>query len=302
MLVGRYPHKRPAGHQACRPPARAPEVGRITIALESDQVRAEQARDDLPPPGQLREDLITRERNVDEDPDAQVAALFPEHLGHQLKLIVIHPYGRADGCLLRRGPGESPVDPDIGIPPRPAELRRGDHVVIQRPQRGIAEPLVVVADLLSRQPHPDQVHAGDIKRAGPVACRARPADPRTVSLAHDGLQRADQPARAWPPLCAAARTLRPINGKPARDHHEAIITRGPRGVLSHRLGGLVRRRRRARALRPPAAPPCAASAPAPPVLSGRQISAIPARRGNRQLSPEAAERSRLPPAQLTTRQ
>lgn len=51
MLFGRYPHKRSAGHQACRSPTRPPKVGRISIALESEQVRAEQARNDLPPPG-----------------------------------------------------------------------------------------------------------------------------------------------------------------------------------------------------------------------------------------------------------
>src|ERR1700722_10628488 len=168
LLCGWYPHKRPAGNRACSPPARAAEVGRVTIALEPDQVRAEQACDDLSPPRQLREDLVTRERDVDEDPDAQVAALFAEHQGDKLELIVIYPNGRADGCLLGCSLGESPVDAYVGIPPWPAELRRGDHVVIQGPQGGVAESLVVVADLLSGQSDPDQVHAGDVERPGCV--------------------------------------------------------------------------------------------------------------------------------------
>jgi len=85
---------------------------------------------------------------MQEEADAQVAALLPQHLRDKLQLIVIYPHGRAGGRLLGRCPREAPVDPDVGIPPWPPELRRGDHIVIERPERAVAEALVVVADLI----------------------------------------------------------------------------------------------------------------------------------------------------------
>ena len=134
---------------------------------------------------------------------------------------------------------------------------------------------------------------------GAVACRAGPADPRAVSLAHDGLQRADQPARAWPPLCAAARTLRPIDGQPARDHDEVVIARGPRGVLSHRLGGQVQRLRLASA---PTARGFAMRSlgPGDPVLSTFKYQQPLRAAALAGCSPEAAERSRLPAGRAHT--
>ncbi len=239
---------------------------------------------------------------MDEDPNAQVAALLPEHLGHQLKLIVIHPHGRAGGRLLCCGPGESPVDPDVGIPPRPAKLRRGDHVVIQRPQRGIAEALVIVADLLSRQSHADQMQAGEIERAGRFASRAGPADPCTAGLAHDRFQGADQPTRTWPPVCIAARTLQLIDRESAGGHNKVIVACRPRGVQGQRLVGLVSGRRSA------LAPATSGSALRSlgiggPVISRLQMSATPMRRGTgphsrRWLPPYPS----VPSPQLTTRQ
>ena len=68
-----------------------------TGQLEADEVRAEQALEDLPAPGELLEQLGRRERDVQEEADPQVRAQLAEHLRHQLHLVVLHP----DGGVLR---------------------------------------------------------------------------------------------------------------------------------------------------------------------------------------------------------
>src|ERR1035438_1122092 len=81
------PDRRPPGGQAGGPAAGAQEVRRVGPALEAHQVRAEQALDHLPAPGELSEDLIPGERDVVEEADPDVAALRAEHLRDQLELI-----------------------------------------------------------------------------------------------------------------------------------------------------------------------------------------------------------------------
>jgi hypothetical protein len=124
------PHRGAAGHRAGRAAAGAQEVRGVVPPLEAEQVRAEQALDDLPPPWQLGEDLVARERGVREEADAQVAAPLPYHPRHQLKLVVVHPDRRARPGLVGRGAREAPVDSLVALPPAALEGGPGDHVVI----------------------------------------------------------------------------------------------------------------------------------------------------------------------------
>ena len=57
--------------------------------------RAQQALDDLRPPGQPHEQLDGRERNVQEEPDPHVGTQPAEQLRDELQLIVVHPDRRS---------------------------------------------------------------------------------------------------------------------------------------------------------------------------------------------------------------
>src|SRR6185437_8687400 len=76
-------------------PRQNQEVLRTAGQMESHQVRAEQAFDDLGPPGHLHEQLDRRERDVQKKTDRQIGPEFAQHFGDQLQLIVLHPDGRA---------------------------------------------------------------------------------------------------------------------------------------------------------------------------------------------------------------
>jgi len=103
------------------------------LPLETEHVRADQALDDLPAPRKLGKDLVTGERDVCKVTDAHVAAVLAQHPRNQLELVVVHPDGRAESCLLSRCPRETLVDLHVGLPPRTPEFRRYDDVVVKRP-------------------------------------------------------------------------------------------------------------------------------------------------------------------------
>ncbi len=227
------PHRGAPGGQARGAAAGPQEVRGVGPALEPQQVRAEQPLHHQPPPGQLGEDLIAGKGDVVEEPDADVAALLPQHPRDQLQLVVVHPDGRARRGVGRRGLREAPVDRDEGLPPPAVELRRRDDVVVERPQRRVAEALVEVPDLRLGQADPDQVQAIGLKRPRLGARIAGPADPRAAGLAHDGLEGGDQPAGTRPPDGLAARALDPVHRQPAGHYHEVAV----RGRLIARAPG-----------------------------------------------------------------
>ena len=216
------PHGRPLGVQADGPAAGPQEVGGVGPALEPQQVGAEQALCHLPPPRQLGEDLVAGERDVVEEADPDIAALLTQHPRHQLELVVVHPHGRPRRRLFRRGLREPAVNRHVGIPPAAVELGRRDDVVVQRPQRSVAEALVEVPDLGLGQAQPDQLQAVRLERPGARPRVAGPADPYAAGLAHHRLQRSDQPARAGSPRSTAVGVLNPVYRQPAGYHHEVV--------------------------------------------------------------------------------
>ena len=215
---------RPLGGQADGPAAGAQEVGGVGPALEAQQVGAEQALHHLPPPRKLGEDLVAGERDVVEEADPDVVALLAQHPRHQLELVVVHPHGRPRRRLFRRGLREAAVDRHVRLPPPAVELGRRDDVVVERPQRGVAEALVEVPDLglgqAQRRPG-----AGRPPRTPPGPRPASPDQPihAPPACAHHRLQRGDQAARAGLPLRPAVRALDPVHRQPAGHHHEAAV-------------------------------------------------------------------------------
>ena len=198
------------------------EVGGAAGQLEADQVGAEQALEQLAPPGQLLEQLGRRERDVQVEADPQVRPELPQHLRHQLHLVVVHPDQRTLVGQLGGLVGEALVDLDVGVPPLAVELRLGHQVVVERPQRAVGEALVVALDVLGGHRHRVEGQAVVLERLEVLLGAARPAQPDPVVGAHHGLDRRHQPARGGPPRERPVRLLDPVDRQPVRDDHEVI--------------------------------------------------------------------------------
>ena len=193
------------------------EVLRGTGPLEADDVGAEQALEQLAPPGQLLEQLGRRERDVQEEADPQVGAQLAQHRRHQLHLVVVHPDRGVLGGDLGGLLGEPPVDPDVGVPPLAVELRLGDHVVVERPEGGVGEALVELLDLRAAQRHRHQRQAVVDEGLHVVVAAARPADPGAVVLAHHRLDGGDQAAGGAAPVHRPVVVDHPVDGQPVGD-------------------------------------------------------------------------------------
>ena len=188
--------------------------------MESDEVGAEQALDDLAPPRHLHEQLDRRERDVQEEADGEIGAQHPQHLRHQLQLVVLDPDGGALRGGLRGGLGETPVHLDVGVPPFTSVLRLDDHVVVQRPQSGVGEALVVVGDLLTAERHGIEVETVlddgfevDVGDAGP-------AHPRPLVAAQDRFEGGDEPAGAALPAGRTVGKSFEVDRQAIGDHDE----------------------------------------------------------------------------------
>ena len=209
-------HRAATGDQA-GPAAGPQEVVGIRGPLEADQVGAEQPVEHLAPPRELGEELVRGERDVVEEADPQVRPDVAQHPGHQLELVVLHPdrgaAGRPGGCDV----GEPAVDVDVGVPPAPVVDRRGDHVVVERPQGGVRHALVVLGDLPGRQRHRHQVQALGVERRRSLALGARPTHPGATVTADHRLQGSHQAARARHPRDGAVGLLAAVDGQPVGD-------------------------------------------------------------------------------------
>jgi hypothetical protein len=160
---------------------------------------------------------------VVEEADAHVAAQLAQHPRDQLELVVVHPDGRPGVGLFGRGLREAAVDYDVRLPPAAVEPRRRDDVVVERPQRRVAEALVEMPDLGIGQAEPDELQAVRLERPGGRPGVAGPADPDAAGLAHHRLERGDQSTRTGPPGGPAVGVLDPVHRQPAGHHHEIVL-------------------------------------------------------------------------------
>lgn len=117
-------------------------------------------------------------------------------------MIVLHPDGGsvrgATGGFL----GEPLVDRDVRVPPRPFERRCHQNVVVERPQRVVGEPLVVLGEVLRGQLDGKQTKAVNHYGIYLLVRDPRPADPSAVSLSQDGFESSDESTRTSLPVLA----------------------------------------------------------------------------------------------------
>ena len=184
-------------------PDQPDEVGRSARQLEADQVGAEQALEQLAAPRQLLEELGRREGDVEVEADPEVGPELAQQLGHELELVVVHPDGRVLGGPRGGALGEPLVDAHVGVPPLAVELRLGDQVVVERPEGGVAEPLVEPRDLVLREGDRVEGHPVVLEGLQPGLGAARPAHPDAAVGPHDRLDRGDQTAGGAAPAGAA---------------------------------------------------------------------------------------------------
>ena len=198
--------------------------------MKAHQVRAQQALHDLGAPGHLHEQLDGRERDVQKKPDRQIGSEFAQHRGDQLQLIVLHPDDRALGCGACRRLGEPAVDVDVAVPPLPVVDRFDDDVVVQRPQRGVGETLVILFDVVGRQPHRVQPEVlivdGLVFDIHVVVDDPGPPDPGAATAAQQWLQRSDQTTRAAFPVGGAVGQSLHVDRQPVGDDDEVGHTGG----------------------------------------------------------------------------
>ena len=241
--------------------------------LEAHQVAAQDPPGQGLPPRQLHEQLLGRERDVEEEPDPQVGPGPPQHGRYQLELVVVHPHHGPVGGGGGRGVGEALVDPLVAVVPAAVELGRLHLVVVERPQGAVGHPVVEQLLVLGGQAHRHQAHAVDRgRRQWGVDQITGPAHPHQAVGAGQGRgQGRHQPARAGgPSRLAVAVGLDPTERQPVGHHHElGGGVGGPDGGCGHRfrLGDRIRRRppcRRHRGGRPGRSPPPGSWRPPPP--------------------------------------
>ena len=153
-----------------------------------------------------------RERNVQKEPDGEVGPQHPQHLRHQLQLIVLNPHRRAARCgRPRRRLGEAPVHVDVAVPPLAVVDRFDDDIVVQRPQWWRwRSPRNTSATSSARQPDRVQLQILLDDRLL-VAIRTIPGQPiqAPATTTQQRFQRGDQAARAAFPRRSCRRAAAP---------------------------------------------------------------------------------------------
>ena len=163
-----------------------------------------------------------------EEADRQIRPQGAKHFRYQLQLVVLHPHGRALGGCPRRRFGEAPVDVDVAIPPLALIDRLDDQVVIERPQGGVGEALVVFLDVLGAEPDREELQAVLDYRILIAVDNAGPSDPCPAISSQQRFQRGHQATGTAFPDDGSVRLPFHVDRQPIGHHHE-VGGSGPYG-------------------------------------------------------------------------
>jgi hypothetical protein len=173
------------------------EVPRVSLDLKADQVRREEAAQDLAIPGEDPEEIEGRERDVKEKGDPRLSRELPQMQRSPHEMVVVDPdevrVARLGGRLR-----EPAVDLLVDLPVPAVEASALREVVEERPDRAVRKSVVVACDFRVREWNtrdPIRIAGrGDLLVGFQPA--SRPADPGSTPLPKDGVESADQaPAR-----------------------------------------------------------------------------------------------------------
>jgi hypothetical protein len=147
--------------------------------MEGDHVTAEQATQQFPSPRQSREEFRRGKRDVEKEPDSAVGAVA-QHPRHEHQVVVVDPEDRVHHASGRgRGlAGHGPVGALVCLPPLAVEDRSPDEVVEQGPERGVGEPIAIVAYVGAAEGTPASSASASGRIAG--SCFAPPSHPTQV--------------------------------------------------------------------------------------------------------------------------
>ncbi len=170
---------------------------------------------------------------MEKDPDPQIGPERPEQGGDELEVVVLDPDPALQLDRVGGRPGEALVDRDVRRPPVVPVGRLLDGVVVQRPDRPVAQPLVVATVLRTRDAYGDLGDPVQLEGLGRDAGPSVPADPGPSRPLHDRDERRHQAAGAPRP----PGTARGVN----LGHGEAICHHGQRPatgvqICVHRVG------------------------------------------------------------------
>ena len=227
------------------------EVLGSDASLEPDHVGPEQAVEDLVAPRQSHEQLLRRERDVQEEPDAQIRTFGPQHRRHELQLVVVDPHRRPERGHVVGGVGEALVDVAVDAPALVVERGGADRVVVQRPQRAVGDLFVVVLHLVGRQLDRLQRNAVGVDRPRRIGVRTGPAEPHAVTLAQHAEQRPREAPGARTPPRIVGNVVVALHREAVGDDDEVpLADLGTRSIQLHnepvpRAGGIETRQRRA---------------------------------------------------------
>ena len=127
-----------------------------------------------------------------------------DHRRDELQLVVVDPdHGIRRGDL-GQAFGEPLVDGDVGVPLLRLERRFAHGVVVERPQRVVGKPLVVVVVFGLGEFDRVQLDTVERERLGVVVDHPGPSDPRPARIAQHRQQGTHEPARARCPRVAGA--------------------------------------------------------------------------------------------------
>ena len=124
------------------------EMANVAVGMEPNEVCSKEAGEDLSSPGQVPEDFERGKGDVVEVTDLGIGKTFPEHLREEHQVVVVDPDGVVGPGHLHHGVAELLVHPLVNLPCLGVVLCIEVEVVEERPESIVAEPVVVVPDVV----------------------------------------------------------------------------------------------------------------------------------------------------------
>ena len=126
------------------------EVGAVLRCLESDDIGAEQALDQLPSPRTDSQDSPVWPGNVPEGHDRVPRAVVPNHPGHEREVVVVDEHHRGVASdFIAHGCREPPVHHAVIVEITGPKDRLHVYVMAQRPESFVGKAIVVAAVLIA---------------------------------------------------------------------------------------------------------------------------------------------------------